>query len=346
VTQSLPPQGPTLYVPKPPGQKFTVPKFSRKAVLLSAAVVIVLVGAFVAYQALKPAPPTAASTVQSYFEDLENGDVTGALALIDSSTQPVSSPLLTAKALAAADSRPTGFHLDSTIVVGGRSGTTIAVTFKLGSATVHQKILVIPTSSRETPFALSDPLLYFSVSAASTINGIPYAPSNENTAVVPGVYTGITPANALFASTQSKSSIQQSESGDISLQLQYPTPALAASAQDAVTQQVKQKIDACAQSTDASSYTYDCPYNAPYIGYSNATIKWTINKYPQISVAMDASNPDRVSVSTASGQPGTAHYVATYTDYSNATQTAAGDESVTYTGYASITNGKISLSSY
>ncbi|HEY1484450.1 MAG TPA: hypothetical protein VGF84_00015, partial [Micromonosporaceae bacterium] len=105
--------------------------------LLGALAVLLVAAGVVTYLQFRPgvaAPP--AQTVRQYFADLASGDTNAALALVDGPAP--TGPLLSATALAQPAMRPshlTVIGAGPITIGGGRSGTAVSVSYRVGGAT-------------------------------------------------------------------------------------------------------------------------------------------------------------------------------------------------------------------
>ena len=161
----------------------------------------------------------------------------------------------------------------------------------------------------------------------------------------PGVYTATAQGSALLASdTEAGSPGSSTLSSAATENITFNTPQLASGAQDAIQAQVKQQMDTCAQSTDP--YPSGCPFNlySVYIDGSISSVQWSITNYPTVTVtaASQISAGEQADFSD-SADDGLAHYVATYTDYTGATQTTGGDVPFSVSGTAAVSGSGITL---
>jgi zinc ribbon protein len=83
---------------------------------------------------------------------------------------------------------------------------------------------------------------------------------------------------------------------------------------DAVRQQVKDKIDQCATSTELSP-PEGCPFEDPNFYYPGPKVHWSITKYPEVELRLDSDTLEdgaRVEVHTTHAGTATATYTAPY----------------------------------
>lgn len=331
---------------------------SRKALMITGAVLVLLIGGTIAYQVFKPAPPSPEATVRKYFSDLAAGDTVGALKLVDPAEPALtgSNPLLTARALAQPADRPTALTVVSVDKSYGGDTGYIKVTYDLGTTVVSQTLTASKSQGSDTGYLLHDPFISLAVSdqggLAVQVNGIDLAVGDQdgydrNLTVFPGVYHASTAGSILLRPETSDARIINAHGGsDPELGVDFAPPTLAPTAQAAVAAQVKQQIDTCAAATTANEATNNCPFSTDSLFLDGAvtSIQWTVTAYPQVqlSVASYPSATDQVEVGDQN-QDGSVHYVAQYTDYSGATQTATGDQSFGFTGTAAVSGGQVQV---
>lgn len=341
-----------------PQVEWQIPRPSRKALMLTGAVLVLLIGGTIAYQVFKPAPPTPETTVRKYFSDLAAGDTVGALKLVDPAGSGLtgSNPLLTARALAQPADRPTALTVVS--VDKSYSGDTgyIKVTYRLGATEVSQMLTASKTQGSDTGYLLRDPFISLAVSGqgghAVQVNGIDLPVEDQNgydrdLKVFPGVYHASIAGSILLQPETSDAKIANAYGGsDPQFTVDFAAPTLAPTAQDAVAAQVKQQIDTCAAATTASDVTNNCPFGTDslFLDGTVTSIQWTVTAYPQVqlSVASYPSATDQVEVGDEN-RDGSVHYVVQYTDYSGVTQTTTGDQSFGFTGTAAVNGGQVQV---
>ncbi|HEV3172738.1 MAG TPA: hypothetical protein VGZ32_20495 [Actinocrinis sp.] len=336
----------------------------RRTVIAVCGVIVLAAGGLVAYEVLKPAPPSAASTVQQYFTDLSNDDTAGALALVDKSTlgdsllgsDPTSfGQLRSAAVLRAANTRPTDVTVNSTVhgaTFGGQAFNVVQVSYKAGGVSMSQTIDVVNApSGSASAFLLENPFLNLDVQdgtgQAVSVNGVAAGTGEVQASVFPGAYTATLSSTALLAgATQAATPGAAGSLGEATLNVTFPAPALAPGAQEAIQAQIKSALDACAQSTSPSPP--NCPFSV-FQGGSDDSVQWTITTYPSPTIA-PAANPsadDQVDI-TDQNQDGVVQYTDTYTDFSGTQQTNTGQTQFGVSGYATAdgSNITVTLSNY
>lgn len=328
---------------------------SRKALMATGAVLVLLIGGIVAYQVFKPAPPSPDSAVREYFADLASGDTVAALKLVDPSELPNgSNPLLTAQALARPADRPTALTVVSTDKSYGGGSGSVQVTYHLGAAAVRQTITVDESQGSGSSYLLHDPFISLTIpnqgGRTVQINGIGLSADDQNVdqsiTVFPGVYHASIAGDALLRTETADAKITDSYGGDPEFSVDFAAPTLAPTAQAAVEAQVRQQIDTCASVTAVSAGSAGCPFGTSnlLVDGTVTSIQWTVTAYPQVqlSVASDPSATGQVDVSDPN-QDGSVHYTAQYTDYSGATQTTTGDQSFGFDGTAAVSAGQVQV---
>ncbi|GAA3302036.1 hypothetical protein GCM10020218_096830 [Dactylosporangium vinaceum] len=297
---------------------------------------------------LRPAPPSPAGAVRDYFDHLAAGDTAAALALVDSgeSYTPRAAPLLVAAALADPANRPGGLTVTATEEPErGGPYSTVTATYKLGGQTVEQLFAVVATPDEQPPYRLERPFLTLTaqvpVGLATTVNGVAVdgAALARGTPAFPGVYTGTTSGNALFAGGTRAATVRSDGQG-ARADIAFGAPAVAPGAPKAVQTAVEEYLDRYCINGPVTS---QCPLRgAPYKAYGQKTT-WAITTYPQVQLTPDSSG--RVQVAFATATEGSAAYTVTWSDSSGAPQTATGTVPVTTRGYASLGNdGTITIS--
>lgn len=328
-----------------------------RTVLVVALVIVLGVGGGIAYEVLKPAPATAASVVQQYFDDLSKGDTASALALVSGADQlssQASTALLVPQALASNSARPTDVQVGSTTTLPGlalASVYTVKVSYKVGgtSMTTDFPVLKAPAGAK-SPYVLQAPFFDLEVGdpggRAVTINGVSVdLTQTSRFFAFPGVYTATAQGSALLASDTENGTLSSSTfASTATANITFGTPQLAPGAQDAIQAQVKQQMDTCAQSTDSNPS--GCPFNlySVYIDGSVSSVQWSITNYPTVTVtaASQISASEQADFSD-SANDSLAHYVVTYTDYTGATQTTDGDVPFSVSGTAAVSGSGITL---
>lgn len=325
----------------------------RAAVAVGAGLAVVLVGA-VACFVLWPGPATPSSTVEDYFAYLSKNQVDKALDLVYSEGEDWDTdPLLTSQALAEEDNRPTNLKVTATeagVSYEDLKSYEVDVTYEVGEATVSQAFSVIEYSGDETEYRIYAPFLYLDINDSSsrsiTVNGISLADDQlDSLCVFPGLYTATAAGNVLLAEDKQQATIDDSAfGGSLYATIEFSQAALAEGAEEAVREQVKEKIDTCAESTE--SWPDDCPFYL-YSWYSDSSVVWSITAYPTYTVSVADSEwllSSGPVVISGSDDDGIAHYTETYTDYSGAVQTETEDVEFSVNGYASISGQDIVVS--
>ena len=360
---SLPP-GPTVTFAAPhqlPGRSGI--RLGRRSLIAIGLVVVLIVGGTVAYEVLKPTPPSPQAAVQSFFADLANDDTAAALALVDPSAQQQGtndsgsdgssgSPttLLTARSLADPGARPSDANIGTvTSETDPETGATlydVPATYKAGSSTVTQDIAVIRnTSGHGAPYLLENPLLQLAASNATgqqiTVNGIASGTSDFTALVLPGLYTITLQANALFAA-QTLTAQPSAEGGSFSgLVAQFATPTLAPGAQSAVLAKITSALNACAASTSAEPQ--NCPFG--FYPYSDDdSVAWSIATYPSPTLTVTSNYNGGFEVDITDEDDGVADYTDNYVDFSGTPQTYTGQEQFGVSGYATASGSTITVS--
>jgi hypothetical protein len=309
----------------------------------------------VAYEVLKPQPPSAAGTVRAYFADLATGDTAAAMKLVDPSAASgpsgTSAPLLTAAVLSSPASRPSGLTILSSTQgsnYGGRSLTLVEVSYKLGSSTVKQDIEVgadvTDGSGAKQPFLLENPFLTLQIQDGGgrplTVNGVKAGSQDVETPVFPGVYTVAMQGDQLIAGA-SQTAAYAPTGGGGALSVDFSTPELAPGAEAAVQAQVKSALDACAQSTAADPQ--NCPFSI-YSSGSDDSVQWSIQTYPTATVKVYSGAGQGQEVEfTDSQQDGVVQYTDRYTDFFGSAQTTSGTQNFSVSGYASVSGSTIQI---
>lgn len=359
--------GPTVTFAAPhqlPGQSGM--RLSRRSLTAIGLVVVLIVGGTIAYEVLKPTPPSPQGAVQSFFADLAADDTAAALALVDPSAEqqgtndaggsagagPNGSPstLLTARALAEPGARPSdatiGAASSETDPETGQTLYNVPASYKAGSSTVTQNIAVVRnTSGHGAPYLLENPLLQLAASNTSgqelTVNGIAAGTSDFTALVLPGRYTLTLQANALFAA-QTLTARPSADGGSSStLSAQFATPTLAPGAKSAVLAQITSVLNTCAASTSAEPQ--NCPFGFyPYSDNDSAT--WSIATYPSPTLTVTSNYNGGFEIGITDDDDGVADYTDTYTDFSGAPQTYSGQEQFGVGGYATASGSTITVS--
>lgn len=327
----------------------------RRTVIALATVVALVIGGSVAYEVLKPQPPSASATVQAYFADLASGDTAGAMKLVDpgAASGPSGTPasLLTAAVLSSPASRPSGLTVVSSTQepdVYGHALSLVEVSYKLGPSTVRQDIEVgadvADGSGAKRPFLLENPFLTLQIQDSSgrplTVNGVAAGSQDVETPVFPGVYTVAMQGDQLIAGA-SQTAAYAPTGGGGTLSADFSQPALAPGAESAVQAQIKSALDACAQST--STAPQNCPFSI-YASGSDDSVQWTIQTYPTatVSVYNGAGQGQEVQF-VDDQQDGVVQYTDKYTDWTGATQTTTGTQNFGASGYASVSGSAIQI---
>lgn len=327
----------------------------RRTVVALGAAVVLVVGGVVAYEVLKPQPPSASATVQTYFTDLAADDTAAALKLVDpSATSNLSgtlSLLRNAAVLRSPGSRPSGLTVVSSTQesdVYGHSLTVVEVSYKLGASAVRQDIEVASNvtdgSGAKQPFLLENPFLSLQIQDGSgrplTVNGVAVGSQDVETSVFPGVYTVAMQGDALIAGASKAAAYAPTSAGG-TLSVDFSQPTLAPGAEAAVQAQVKSALDTCAQST--STAPQNCPFSI-YPSGADDSVQWTIQTYPNptVSVYSGAGQGQEVQF-VDNQQDGAVQYTDRYTDFSGASQTTTGTIDFGASGYASATGSTITI---
>ncbi len=322
-------------------------RIGRKPVLISVAALGVLILAAIGIAVVsRLTAVTPQSTVEDYFTALGNGDAAGALKLVyrGDEAEPVSSPLLTAAALADHDARPHDVKVGTVTGASGRYGAGVSgvdVAYSAGYAgntRVHQTVVVTRATSGDG-YQLRDPFVQLVLSGgqgrAVTINGVAVnvSASGDVAAFSGGFKAELVAATALLASASVTAGPLDGGFGTAA-ELRFGPPQLAPGVQDRINAAVKSVLDRCATSTEA--YPSGCPFDTYVVG-TNISVHWTITAYPVISVDFGfmgwSSTGDQVSISDGSNS-GRAHWTATYTDYFGKRQTESGDTTIRIYGTA------------
>lgn len=325
----------------------------RSALIVGALVVALGVGGGIAYEVIGASPATPVSVVQQYFDDLGRDDTASALTLVSNWDQLSSqgpTTLLVPQALSSASARPADVQVGSTTTlssVGGSPDYSVRVTYKVGGTDMTTDFaLVKAPSGAKSPFLLQVPFFDLELGdpggRAVTVNGITVDLSATSSfAAFPGVYSATAQGNALLASDTETGVITPGATTD---DVTFAAPQLASGAQDAVQAQVKQQLDTCAQSSDADPS--GCPFylDTASIAGNITSVQWSITTYPTVTVdAESAPTADTQATISDPSDDGVAHYDATYTDYTGATQTTSGDVSFGVNGSATASGSDISI---
>lgn len=328
----------------------------RRSMLIIGVLVVALgVGGGIAYEVLKPTPATPASVVQQYFDDLGKDDTASALTLVadwDQLSSQGPPTLLVPQALSSASARPADVQVGETTTLSGIGGApdySVRVSYKVGGADMTTDFAVVRApSGAKSPYLLQVPFFDLEIGDSGgrsvTINGISVDLSNSSSfAAFPGAYSATAQGNALLAS-DTETGVVTPGSDSMTDNVTFAAPQLASGAQDAVQAQVKQQLDTCAQSTDPDPS--GCPFNLDtvYIDGDVTSVQWSITSYPNVSVDVE-STPTADTQATISdpAEDGLAHYVATYTDFTGATQTTSGDVSFGVDGSATASGSDITI---
>lgn len=323
----------------------------RTVIALGAVLAVLAGGGAAAYVRTRPA--TAESTVKQYFDELADGDTAAALRLVSAASEypQESYPLLASKALSDSADRPRDLRIIGTnsSTAATREVTSVQVSYKVRDATVTQSILAIKEVDDGPAYLLHRPFLELGVTSLAgrrlTVNGIAADLSDEDaTYVFPGAYTATAQGNPLVADAAQPAVTQSSDIGDQPVAvIDFGAPTLAPGARQTVQTMVRQRIDACAQST--SSEPENCPFSVFLFG-SDASVKWTITAYPTVTVDLSsAPSEDEQAVISSTAYDGVAHYVATVTDpFGGGTKTETGDARFGVRGTATGSQGQITVS--
>ncbi|BCJ41331.1 hypothetical protein GCM10010168_89090 [Actinoplanes ianthinogenes] len=324
-------------------------RIGRKPVLIAvaAAAALVLVATGIAVVSRLTAD-TPKSTVQDYFDALGDGDAARALQLVSRGDEVDTAkyPLLTDAALADRAARPSEVEVgdateDNTMY--GEDASTVPVTYHALGTTVQLKVPVVKAAKGDG-YQLVAPLVQLSLKGvagrAVTVNGIALSAASQDEVIAfPGGYQAQAGGTALLAPASVTALPVDSGFGWES-ELDFGDPQLAPDAHEKIASAVRSSIDRCAASTEAAPA--GCPFST-YVGGSDVSVRWSITTYPAITE--DASSiawlgtGDQVPISDDG--TGSAHWTATYTDYSGARQTESGDTSFRIYGYAQATGSDI-----
>jgi hypothetical protein len=230
---------------------------SRRVILAGAALATFAAGGGIGYAVLKPSPPTPASTVQQYFDDLAGDDTAAALALVDGSDQvegTTSMSLLSSRALASAASRPSDVRVGHTTTEFGQGSPasmySVQVSYKIGGTIVSTAVDVVsaPAGSKSA-YLLRAPFISLQIGDSGgrrvTVNGTALnVDDNSLFYAFPGAYTATAQPNALLAGDSESARLASDPfTGASQATIDFPAPRLAPGAQDAVKAQVKRQID-------------------------------------------------------------------------------------------------------
>ncbi|HEY2794701.1 MAG TPA: hypothetical protein VGJ28_20230 [Micromonosporaceae bacterium] len=325
----------------------------RRWLLVAVAAVLLIVAGVVTYVRLRPSetvPPSQA--VQQYFADLASGDITGATGLIDGA--PPSGPLLGATALADPDRRPSHLSIVGSgpiTVSGGRTATAVSVSYRAGTATVHQTITVLPVgtgteeagvgSAVQKRYRLVAPFVSLTISGSDprpvTVNGIALPSGSTSLQAFPGDFVAMVAGTSLLASTSASATFDDTSSGALEARIALPAPEAASGAKKAVQSAVEHALTTCAASTSATPPN-GCPFS--YNDHSAALV-WSIVTQPTVSVDVGA---DGTVTFSDSGHAGTVHYQATTTDWLGFSNTNQGTQTIDANGTATATTSGVTVS--
>jgi hypothetical protein len=361
-TQVLAPLPPPPPLPMPTDRQLAASglrKPSRRAKIALGTAVVLVIGGVVAYEVLKPQPPSAADTVRAYFADLAKGDTASALKLVDpgaaSGQLGTLDALRSAAVLSSPASRPSGLTIVSSTQESdlyGRSLSSVSVSYKLGSSAVSQDFTVAADATDGTgakqPFLLENPFLTLEIQDSGgrplTVNGVSAGAQDVEAAVFPGAYTVAMQGDQLIAG-ESQTAAYAPSGGGGTLSVDFSSPRLAPGAEAAVQAQIKSALDACAQST--STAPQNCPFSIYNFGYGYGTpdsVQWTIQTYPAATVSVydGAGQGEEVKFVDAQ-QDGVVQWTDHYTDYTGAAQTSSGTQNFGASGYASVSGGAVQI---
>jgi hypothetical protein len=273
------------------------------------ALFIIVIGATVGYQTAAEKTFSPGVVVGDYFGALRAGDVSGALALVDSrSSKGLDKSLLTSGSLSGV---PTDVRVTATRVTGDTASVT--VTEKIAGTQSEASFSLTREGRSAVLFdrwRLTSPFTVLAISAdgvsdtfAMTVNGTPSTPGNHP--VFPGSYTVALPASGLYESVDAQVDATGDGSQDAAL-----VPTVDPRVQDAGDQAVHTFLDACASSVDA--VPAGCPFSYSNSSYSSIDyVHWVITAYPSFSFTVEADG----TISASMDAPGTASISAVGTDY-------------------------------
>ncbi|GIE85428.1 hypothetical protein [Actinoplanes regularis] len=319
------------------------PRLSPKGWLTVGAAGTAVVLALVAFVLFWPDPPSPAGTVEEYFDRLGSGDTEAALALVDTGRtfSPDEAPLLVAAALANAGNRPADVEVTAAQpYLAGSRYTVVTARYTIGEQPVEQDFAVVETGDDETPYLLQKPFLYLTVALPGgldvAVNGVAVdaATVARGTPVFPAAYQATTSGNALFEGTTRAATYSVGNQGD-TVEIDLARLDVAPGAQGAVQAATEKYLDGnCVNpSTSTSSYTSQCPLQAPSMSWSQTT-SWAITAYPQVQVS--SGDQGRARMRFATGTSGSADYTITYTDFSGAKKTETGTVPIDVSGSVGI----------
>jgi len=325
----------------PPAQVSSGLGLSRKgwlAIGVSGAVTVLAVAAFLL---LRPPPPSPQRTVEAYFAALGSANTAAALALVDTggSITPDAAPLLVPAALADAANRPAEATVTSATPDATGRFTMVAVTYKVAGQPIDQIVAVETTGDQEKPYLLVQPFLTLSIQMpyrlATTVNGIEIPSDSvvQGTLVFPGAYQATTTGNALFAGATQTATYQDGSDAGVFALIDFGQPAFAPGASGALQTMTQQLLDTKCLNLATESYSYDCPFQAPYRSYDQTTT-WKITSYPQIQLL--PPNPGQTAVQFTTDTPGSAAYTIKYTDWDGTARTESDTVPINIGGYAEV----------
>jgi hypothetical protein len=328
----------------------SLPRPSRRALLVIGLVVVVLVASGVGYAVLKPPGPSGATTVRGYFDDLARGDTQAALERVASDVYrsgPNAYPMLIARALADPANRPTDLEVlgSEPIASEGVALESVRISYKVGGQTVSQTMIAGQVTSRGEDYYLERPFLSLSVSSAGgrriMVNGI-VVDSNTvtGTVVFPGRYTAVAEGNALVTGETKAATIESGRTGGPAVLVAMASPALAPGALETIRGEVKRFIDGCAESTSVRSS--GCPFSLYTYYGSDESVTWKVVSYP--SVAVNASQYREGRVPVRSETYGEVQYTVTYTDFTGAPRADSGELRYRVEGTATAAGSTINVS--
>lgn len=327
-------------------------RLSGRAKLIAGMVAGVVIVGFVAYLMLNR-PATPGSVVSDYFAALANGDTAEALKLVDQGSIGSTSedPLLVPGVLSQAADRPTDLKVLSVdpAVAGDPSGfQAVHVSYQIAGGTVTQTVTAVKGTDG---YLLRSPFISLFVSSSAgrtvSVNGVSVPTGGLNgIAAFPARYQAKADASAVLAGQTAPATVTSASTPDQpAFGIDLTTSlALAPGASDAIQQQIHRVIDQCAAQTADSSIT--CPFNQNnlYVGGALQSVQWSITTYPTVTITVAANPSDTEQADfSATANDGSAHYTATYTDYTGATQTSSGDVPFGMNGAAAANGNQITL---
>jgi hypothetical protein len=339
---------PVATQPTPAGSRRLRPKFVVPVVVL----LVLALGGFFAYQHfVGDKLGGAQAAVNSYFQDIESGNASGAAALATGPYQET--PVIGAATIANAANRPTGAAIASSTAVSsavqaqyreagvtGTNLTYVAVKYSVHGTKLTDTYLA-EQDAKTQKWELVDPYRELSVTGGwsdkATIDGVSFDESSP-VEVFPGAHVVSAPSSPDFSSsattvTPSEGQTFQNYTWTTYADVELPAATLSAKGQSAAQTAYSAALDQCA--TTAETTYSNCGLDNTYDYFTCNSVTWTISTVGTVQVDLSSQNSDGSFDFSATGS--VASETGDYTDYSGTDQKFSNQTTDLQDSYGTIT---------